>query len=97
MRTEEEFIEWLQGGSIYIGHDRYGKFGHGFLCASLYEENDELEEAVSMLDAGDFDAANAAEQIEAQVAWCVCHKDPAEAMRQLVEKMRIYYFNELNK
>ncbi len=35
-RTENDFLEWLSGASIYIGYARYGHLGgHGFVCATI--------------------------------------------------------------
>lgn len=98
MRTEEDFLEWLGGSSIYIGYARYAQFGpHGFVCVSRYEEDEMLQNATSDLDAGDQDAIDAAELIRKSGCWWACDSNPAVAMSELVEQIRRYYFDELNK
>lgn len=98
MRTESDFLEWLQGISIYVGWDRYGALGGGFVCVSAYNESEELANAVDNLDAGDDEASNAADCIISfPYAWYASNANPAIAMLDLVDKIRNYYFNELNK
>jgi len=100
MRTEDDFLEWLNQADIYIGWDRYAQFEHwGFVCATSYNENDQLREDIESIGcAGDIEAMEAGSRIKADSdCWCASHKNPAIAMTELVEKLRRYYFDELNK
>ena len=93
---DDIFLEWLAGADIYTGYCRYGQInGHGFLCASSYDENEDLETAVDNLDGGDLEALDAGKYIEDSDYWYSSNKCPSKAMADLVRQMRNYYY-ELN-
>lgn len=105
MRTENDFLDWLCGASIYIGYARYAQFGDWeFVIASLYDESDKLKEYIYDLDGGDSgerNALEAAEQINLMLddknCWMAHDKNPAMAMHDLINQIRKYYFEVLNK
>ena len=98
MKTEQDFLDWLEGASIYIGYARYGQLGgHGFVIASAYSDEDQLREDIEDLDGGDCDALEAADRIsERKDIWLANNRDPAKAMQKLTDAMREYYFKNLN-
>ena len=96
-RTEAEFFEWLSGAEISINYCRYGQLGgHGFLCATSYDDGGETAALVDELDGGDIDALEAAEKLEKNGCWYGNDIDPSKAMEKMLEQIRQYYFYELN-
>lgn len=97
-RTEQDFIEWISGASIYIGYARYGQFGgHGFVCASKYDESEKLRGLVECLDGGDDEALNAEGAIaKMDGVWIGNDPDPAKSMQKMLNKAKKFYFYELN-
>lgn len=91
-RNYSNFLDWLSCAEIYIAHNRYGTFwGHGFLCASDYDYNEELESSIGNLDGEDIEALEAAKTIMINAEWVACDRCPSEAMRMLTEKMYCYW------
>jgi len=95
--NEDDFTNWLAGASIYIGYDRYGLLGvQGFVCATVYDESEELREAVDNLNAGDQDALSASNYIKATGTLVGSSKVPAIAMMKMESAARLYYNHALN-
>ncbi len=91
------FYDWLGGVSFFCNYSRYGLLGgHGFVVASSYDYRiEDLSAAVDDLDAGDNDAFDARDIIQAMVdngnAYIANHTDPTEAMRLVVDQWRELY------
>lgn len=99
-RTEADFLNWLGGSYFYVGYARYGQMpgGHGFVCATAYDQDEQLAAYVADLDGGDNEAIDAAERIRAREGiWWANDRDPSKAMHKLVGQLRQYYFGDLNK
>lgn len=79
--------------AFYMGNDRYGHFGGwGWLAvADLTEYDDDYRNAVNDLDAGDFDASQAADVIREGIKkgdlLIAKSHNPVEAMRLVCEKI----------
>ena len=79
--------------AFYMGNDRYAHFGRcGWLAvADLTEYDDDYRNAVNDLDAGDFDASQAADIIRKGIKTgdllIAKSHNPIEAMRLLCEKL----------
>ena len=102
IRTEADFFEWLSAAIFYIGYNRYGyTWGHGFMVATRYSDDAVLADAVDTLSAGDYDASEARDvivnAIKTRDVWCAVNENPAIAMNVVVEAIKDYYFNVLNK
>ena len=96
-RTEEEFLNWISGASIYIGYARYGQLGgHGFVCVGDYGEDEILRSWVDDLNGGDHEALSAAQNITKMNCWLGNDRDPAKAMQKMLDMARQYYYYELN-
>lgn len=98
-RTEEDFLDWLSGVTFGVGQDRYGMYGGQFVAAADYDI-EEADELVGELAGGDLDAFDARDKLEALqargAAWIASGASPSEAIRQVEEQMRRYYFDVLN-
>ncbi len=97
-RTAQFFEDWFSGSVIYVGYNRYGyEYGHGFVCATAYYENETLQNIIENLDAGDLEAS---EQIDALKAmpnvWFGVDENPVIAMDKMHNKIKNYFFYELN-
>lgn len=79
--------------AFYMGNDRYAHFGGcGWLAvADLTEYDDDYRNAVNDLDAGDFDASQAADVIREGIKkgdlLAAKSHNPVEAMRLVCEKI----------
>lgn len=100
-RTEKDFFDWLYGASFYHGTTRYGQFGGRHVFATKYDESEELRDLLDDLEGGDFEAIQAGIKIQKMYdnkeIWMAYNDNPAIAMTDLVNQIRFYYFNVLNK
>ena len=47
LRTDTDFLKWVNGGSFYLGYVRYSTLFRGaMLCAISWDEDDELRKLV---------------------------------------------------
>jgi hypothetical protein len=91
---DRNFLNWVSAAVFYIGYCRYGQInGHGFLVATMYEENEFLRDAVDDLSGGDIEAIQAAICIEEDLSKCfyATDEDPAKAMEKLMITLKRYY------
>ena len=63
LRTDTDFLKWVNGGSFYLGYVRYSTLFRGEMrCALSLVENDELRKSVDDVGSpGDMVAVDAAE------------------------------------
>ncbi len=89
-----DFYEWLNGtGWVFsIGWCRYAQFGEWeyLACASIMD--DKVVEYVNDLDGSDCEAIDAADELkrlaEKEEIYIATDKDPAEAMKKVIEQLK---------
>ena len=99
MSKYTEFYDWLGGAEIYIGYARYAQFGEwGFVVASAYDEDEQLEEYVKNLSGGDCEALDAADEIKKNPKYKYAFdRSPSKAMQKLEHIMREWQNKIINE
>jgi len=100
-KTEKDFLAWLYGAKFYNGTTRYRQFPGHHVFVTKYDTDDDLRDLVDDLEGGDNEAIAAGEKLarlkEKGDIRLEFDDNPSKAMEKLVEKMRVYYFDVLNK
>ena len=84
----DEFLDFLPMHiHFYFAWDRYNQFGGGYIVVADFD-NRKIEERIDDVgSAGDMDAIDAADWLEANVRWMECGNDPAECVWRLQSRL----------
>lgn len=102
LRTNTDFLSWVNGASFYVGFVRYSTlFPGAMLCAISRHKDDDLGQLVDEIGSpGNMVALDAAEKIMEKVYdgewWIGSDDNPAVAVNNALNAIRRHYYQVLN-